>query len=271
MSTLSKLKKSHIPINQIKNNKFDLLLTNPLFFAIFMIVIIFSVLIYYRFFKDEFIPFILLGIFWIIFWIHSDNDEYIMLILPSFFGFIHELIGVKHGYFTYLNGIIGGAPLWLIPGYGAIFWSSYHMWNIFYKKYNQKTFFKYIIHFIVLTFIILITIDFFLFDLNQNPFMIMLKFFLVFLLFRNLNNIKLAYFVAFFTVLTELTGEILGTWYHPTFSVFSLMSGYVFLLWICLTVNKFINKEYINSHIEVLAGTIVSVFYILLLLGKISI
>lgn len=270
-TSISKSKKDSTISIHLIDNKLESLFKNPKFFSIFMLIVIFGILIYYKYTKEEFFPFIILGILWIIFWNISNKNEHIMLVVPSLLGYFHELMGVKYGYFTYLNGIIGGAPIWLIPGYGAIFWSSYHMWNIFYKKYNKRNFFKYINHFILLSFILLMLMDFFVYDLAANPIMIMLKFFFVFLLFIDPDNIRLAYFVAFFTVLTELTGEFLGTWYHPEFSIFSLMSGYIFLLWICLTVNKFINKQHVKSKIEILAGIILSIFYILLLFGKISV
>jgi hypothetical protein len=263
-----------LPLQYIKGSieeKSRMLLNDPHYFFIFMLSTIFGVLIYYRATVDEIMPTIVLSLLWMLFWKNTDQKGRIFLIIASLFGYVHELLGVRYGYFTYLGGAIGGSPIWLIPGYGTIFWSSYNLWEIFEKTYSEKKWFRSTNIFIPVSLAVLITVDHMVFDLALKPVSILAKFTLAFMLFRNFQEIRLAYFVAFFTVLTELTGEIIGTWSHPEFSLISLMAGYVFLLWVCLTINDLSNGRISRSRKEVLAGSVLTTFYIFLLLGFISV
>ncbi|WP_340818121.1 hypothetical protein [Methanolobus sp. WCC4] len=251
--------------------KSRILLNTPHYFFIFMLSTIFGVLIYYRTTVDEFLPMAVLSLLWILFWKNTDQKGRIFLVIASVFGYVHELLGVRYGYFTYLGGFIGGSPIWLIPGYGTIFWSSYNLWEIFEKDYSEKKWFSLTNILIPVSLAVLIAIDHMVFDLSLKPISILMKFTLAFMLFRNFQGIRLAYFVAFFTVLTELTGEILGTWSHPEFSLISLMAGYVFLLWVCLTIDGFSKGTISRNTKEVVAGSVLTTFYIFLLLGFISV
>jgi hypothetical protein len=208
-----------------------------------MVSVILGVLINYRWLQLEIIPTIILSVLWLLFWKNSELDGRVFLIIASIFGFAHEILGVKYGYFTYLGGTIEGVPIWILPGYGAIFWSSYNLWKVFDKKYSKRWWYDRVNYFIPASFAVMLVVDYIMFDLLHNPIITLLKFTLVFLLFKTFAGLKLAYFVGFFTVLTEFTGEMLGTWTHPDFSLFSLMPGYIFLLWICLTISDILQSK----------------------------
>ncbi|WP_406657646.1 hypothetical protein V7O62_03565 [Methanolobus sp. ZRKC2] len=251
--------------------KSRVLLSTPHYFFIFMLSVIFGVLVYYRATVDEILPTLVLSFLWILFWKNSDQKGKIFLVIASVFGYVHELLGVRYGYFTYLGGFIGGSPIWLIPGYGTIFWSSYNLWKKFEEKYSKNDWFGLSNYFVALSFAALLAVDYFVFDLSTNPAGILIKFSLAFMLFRTFEGLRLAYFVAFFTVLTEFTGEMLGTWAHPDFSLLSLMAGYVFLLWVCLTLNDFAKGRYLMKGKQSIAAVVLTGFYILSLLGLISV
>jgi len=251
--------------------KSRILLNTPHYFFIFMLSVIFGVLVYYRATVDEIIPTIVLSLLWILFWKNSEQKGRIFLVVASVFGYVHELLGVRYGYFTYLGGFIGGSPIWLIPGYGTIFWSSYNLWKRFEERYSRKEWFNLTSYFIAISLAALFVVDYLIFDMSVNPAGILIKFTLAFMLFRTFEGVRLAYFVAFFTVLTEFTGEMLGTWYHPDFSLLSLMAGYVFLLWVCLTLNDFTKGKIPRVGREAVAAVVLTTFYIFLLLGIISV
>lgn len=255
------------------DTKISVLLSNPHYFFVFMLSVIFGVLVYYTNTVDEIMPAIVLSVLWVLFWKNSDSQGRIFLIIASVFGYIHELLGVRYGYFTYLGGFIGGSPIWLIPGYGAIFWSSHNLWKIFEDKYSDRKWFRFTGAFVALSFTVLVTADYILFDLSENMMGIMAKFVLAFMLFSTIQGLRLAYFVAFFTVLTELTGEMLGTWYHPDFSLLSLMAGYVFMLWLCLALNSISKGTYLKNRrkTESFAAVILTAFYVLSLSGIVSV
>ncbi len=249
--------------------KSKILINEPKYFFPFMLFTIFGVLVYYSNTVDEILPAIVLAALWVLFWNNSTDKGKTILIVASVLGYIHELLGVKYGYFTYLGGSIGGSPVWLIPGYGTIFWSSYNLWKTFENKYENKQWFRFSNGFVIASMTALIAIDYMLFDLSTNTAGIMIKITLAFMLFRSFGGLRLAYFVAFFTVLTEFTGEVLGTWYHPNFSLLSLMAGYVFLLWVCLTINDIVKGKSYMILRESASAAALTTFYILSMLGLI--
>lgn len=255
----------------VLEKKSRLLLNNVWYFAAFMLTVILGILVFYRHTENEIIPAVVLGALWLLFWNNSMLKGRILLVIASVFGYVHELLGVQHGYFTYLGGVIGGAPIWLIPGYGAIFWSSYHLWKIFQERYSPKQWFHMVNYFIFATVALLIIADYIMFDMSAQPVGILLKLSLALMLFSNLEGIRLAYFTGFFTVLTEFTGEMLGTWSHPDFSLISLMAGYVFLLWVCITLGDIIKRRKDWGRIEGVSACALTSFYILLLLGIVAV
>ncbi|WP_406659802.1 hypothetical protein V7O66_08085 [Methanolobus sp. ZRKC3] len=262
------------------------MLTNVWYFPIFMLVTIFGTLIMYRYTYSENIwvgippsaigswnlwaeipPTIILSTIWLIFWKTSCSKGRIFLVVASVIGYIHEVLGVQHGYFTYLGGVYFGVPIWLLPGYGTIFWSAHNLWKGFEGAFSKKRWFHRMNYLAVLSMVTLFIVDYSIFSLSHDIVAILFKFFIVFMLFKGLAQLRLAYFVAFFTVLTEFTGETLGTWSHPDFSFFSLMAGYVFLLWVCLTLNDYIKGVKKWGRLEALAAVVMTTFYILSLLG----
>jgi hypothetical protein len=255
----------------IIESKSKVLINNIWYFFFFMLFAIIGILLFYRWTVNEVLPLTILSFLWIMFWSNSERKGQILLIIASVFGYFHELLGVIYGYFTYLGGVIGNVPIWILPGYGAIFWSSYNLWHIFELRYSKSQWFPVVNYFIPVSLTILLAFDFFFFDLAQNPIAIMAKFSLAFLLFKNFKELRLAYFVGFFTVLTEFSGEILGTWYHPDFSLLSLMTGYVFLLWICITIADSIDGVKKWGVVEVVAASLLTLYYIVSMAGIFSI
>ncbi|UGV41568.1 hypothetical protein J7W08_04580 [Methanococcoides orientis] len=236
-----------IPLKYIES-KSRILVNTPIYFCLFMLFTILGILAYYIQTKDEITPAIILSVLWIIFWKNSQTEGKIFLVIASVFGYIHELLGVQYGYFTYLGGAIGNVPIWILPGYGAIFWSAHNLWKIFERQYSRSKWFHFTDHFVILSFVLLILADYRYFDLTKDLLNTSVKFAIVFMLFRNFNLLRLAYFTGFFTVLTETAGETFGTWSHPSFSLLSLMAGYVFLLWICLSLAEVIEARKGTYH-----------------------
>lgn len=223
-------------------------------FFIFNIVAILGTLIFYRQTQDEFTATLILSALWIFFWKESDLLGKVFLVSASLIGYTHELLGVAAGYFTYLGGFFGGVPLYVFPGYGAIFWASYHFWDIFEKTYISGSgggkwgiVLRRILpnswRTVIAVTAIFFTIDIVLFDLTKKPALFLTEFFLVMLLWKSPRQILLAYFVAFFTVFDEFAGEILGAWSHESFSLVSLSTGYMFLLWMATTITDTLHKS----------------------------
>lgn len=261
----------------ILRDKGRLLLTNVWYFPIFMLVTIFGTLVLYTYtysgdgvsgdLRAEFLPTLILSSLWLLFWKTSCSKGRIFLVVASVIGHVHEVLGVQHGYFTYLGGAYGGVPLWLLPGYGTIFWSAHNLWKGFEGAFSKKHWFHYVNYYVLASMVVLLLVDYFIFSLSHDLVAILFKFAIVFMLFKGLAELRLAYFVAFFTVLTEFTGELLGAWSHPNFTFFSLMAGYVFLLWVCITLHDYIKGTKKWGKIEAVAAIVMVTFYILSLMG----
>ncbi|VVB60649.1 Uncharacterised protein [uncultured archaeon] len=239
--------------DNLKRSK-DVLLHDSGDFFLFVIAAIISTLIFYRQTRDEFVAMLILSVLWIFFWRESDIKGKVFLVFASVVGYVHELIGVKVEFFTYLGGFFGGVPLWVLPGYGAIFWASYNFFKIFEERYGKEAWFSKIEYLLLGATIALIAIDWTVLDLSQKPIEIILGLILSLLLFGSSKEIRLAYSVALFTVFDEIAGEIIGTWTHTQFSIFSLMSGYVFLLWMCLTITEILNGTKKWRAIEIISA-----------------
>lgn len=239
--------------NGLQHNK-EILLHDAKDFFIFVIAAIIGTLIFYRETRDEFTATLILSLLWVFFWRESDTKGKVFLVFASVIGYAHELIGVKAGFFTYLGGVFGGVPLWILPGYGAIFWASYNFGKVFEEKYEKTEWFSKLLPVFFGITIALLAIDWFALDLSLKPVSILLGLALSLALFKSWGEVRLAYFVALFTVFDEIAGEIIGTWSHATFSIFSLMSGYVFLLWVCLAITEIIKGSKKWTGIEVISA-----------------
>jgi len=223
-------------------------------FLLFVITAILGTLIFYRQTEDEITATLILSLLWYFFWKESDLQGKVFLVAASLIGYIHELVGVKAGFFTYLGGFFGGVPLWILPGYGAIFWASYNFWKIFEETYKNSKWFSRIPAAAVGITVALAAVDAIFFDLLIDPIFITLGLVLALLLFKNLAEVRMAYFVATFTVFDEIAGELIGTWHHPIFSIFSLMSGYVFFLWIAITIKEMLSGTKKWRAIEIIGA-----------------
>ena len=245
----------------------DIVLEDAKYFLAFVIVAILSILIFFRQTQDDITATIILALLWWLFWKKSDLRGKVFLILASFVGYVHEIIGVYFGLFTYLGGFIGGVPLWVLPGYGAIFWASYNFWKVFEKEYSSASWFIHINKIVFTSFFVLLFIDYMWLGFMLEPGIILFRLLLAFILFTNMQEMRLAYFVAIFTVFDEIAGELIGTWSHPVFSIFSLMAGYVFLLWMCLTITDILQGTKKWRLIEVLCATAFFVIFGLMVMG----
>lgn len=239
----------------------DTLLHDAKDFFIFVIVAIIGTLIFYRQTRDEFTATLILSLLWLFFWRESDKKGKVFLTFAAAIGYVHELIGVKAGFFTYLGGVFWGVPLWVLPGYGAIFWASYNFGKIFKEAYEKKPWFSKIPYIFIGVTVAFALIDWFALDLSLHPVQIALWFTLSILLFKSWGEMRLAYFVALFTVFDEIIGEIIGTWSHESFSIFSLMSGYVFLLWMCLTITEMLEGKKKWRLIEVIGALVLFLMF----------
>ena len=241
-------------LKQSVNKNADAVLYNANNFLIFIIVAILSTLLFFKQTQDNVAATAILSILWYYFWTKSSIKGRVFLVVASIVGFLHEIVGVYFGWFTYIGGVIGGVPLWILPGYGAIFWASYNFWTVFEKTYKEKQWFSKVNFVAILSFAIIIAIDYIVLDLKLAPLFTVLKIAFAFLLFKQVKHIRLAYFVGLFTVFDEIAGELMGVWVHPEFSILSLMAGYIFLLWTCLTVTDIIKKEKKWNVIELLSA-----------------
>lgn len=232
-------------------------------FLLFVIVSIVGVLIFYRQTQDEITATLILSMLWYFFWKESDIQGKVFLVAASAIGYVHELIGVKVGFFTYLGGHFGGVPLWVLPGYGAIFWASYNFWKIVEERYGKDKWFKKIHWIAVGITALLVIIDAIVFDFAAKPYSFSLEFVLSLTLFRSIVQMRLAYFVALFTVFDEIAGELIGTWHHPVFSIFSLMSGYVLLLWMSLTIKDLMQGTKKWGAVEIASALALFVMFVL--------
>ena len=223
-------------------------------FLLFVVTAILGTLIFYRQTGDELTATLILSLLWYFFWRESDLQGKVFLVAASVVGYIHELIGVKAGFFTYYGGFFGGVPLWVLPGYGAIFWAAYNFWKIFEETYKDRKWFSKIPAAAIGITIALAIVDAAFFDLPKDPIFITLGLALSLLLFKNLAEVRMAYFVATFTVFDEIAGEFIGTWHHPIFSIFSLMSGYVFFLWIALSIKEILQGTKKWRAIEIIGA-----------------
>ena len=246
MLDLNKLKQS------VDKNA-DAVLHDATNFFIFIVVAILTTLLFFKQTLDDYAATFILSLLWYFFWTKSSVRGRVFLVVASIVGFLHEIVGVYFGWFTYLGGFIGGVPLWVLPGYGAIFWASYNFWTVFEKTYKEKPWFSKVNLVMVVSFAIILAVDYIFLDLSLSPVFTLLKISFAFLLFKNIKHIRLAYFVGLFTVFDEIAGELIGTWAHPHFSILSLIAGYIFLLWTCLAVTDIIKGIKKWHFVEILS------------------
>jgi hypothetical protein len=104
-------------------------------FSLFLIV---AVLLYYSRTGDEIIPFLALFATAAVFWEHSDKRGKIFMVAAASLGFAHEVVGGMEGWFVYNSGAFFQTPIWLIPGYAAMYWACYNLWKRGYEKHMPR-------------------------------------------------------------------------------------------------------------------------------------
>lgn len=194
-----------------------ILLKNAKYFFAFCAFLIVAIVFYYSQTGEEFLPLILLSATAIIFWTHSDKAGKILMVAAATIGYSHEVIGGMEGWFAYTSGVLFQTPLWLIPGYAAIFWACYNLWKQGRKKYTikEKNFKILAVSLIILMFVLDATIfnfrpTYWAFDIAVIA--------VVILLFRIPAHRQLAVITWFLVVLEELLGYLLGAWQHYLYS-----------------------------------------------------
>jgi len=248
--------KSHfLTLRKSVSTKEDRLLSDAKRFFIFCMVTILVVLVFFAETKNEFYPTILLGALSYLFWKKSDTTGKVFLISAGAIGYAHEVIGVVNGWFTYAGGFFYGTPLWLIPGYGCIYWSCYNLWLQGKKKYHlkQERFKKLAIVSIALLFIL----DFFFFKFRPT-YMYDIPFFVLIILLFTIRpgEQHLAYITGFMTLTDEYLGHVLGAWTHPSFVITALLPSYILFLWGALRVSKFLDGEPLLKRSEVIIASL---------------
>lgn len=211
--------------------KQDQLLNNPKYFLSFCISIILFILVFYSFTKNAIFPTIILGGLWLAFWSRSTMVGKSYLLIATSLGYAHEILGVAMGWFTYATGNFGlGVPVWVAIGYGCIYWSIENFWTHAEEKhYFPQKHFRFIW---VGSFLSLFIIDYFLLEISDKFIFNTLFIILLLFLFNTLEEQHLALTVAFFCGTVELTGSLLGAWYHPTLSLVRVIPVYIFFVWL---------------------------------------
>lgn len=204
-----------------------ILLTRAKYFFVFCVFMIVSVLIYYSGTHDEWLPLIALGITAGVFWTHSDNTGKIFMVAAASIGYAHEVIGGMEGWFVYTSGVFYQTPLWLIPGYAAMYWACYNLWKQGRKKYHVKeTNFKILaISLVILSFVLDATVGHF--RPTYWPYdLVMVG--IILLLFKVRAERHLALVAWCMTTLDEFLGFVLGAWQHYSYAgQVSTLAGHV--------------------------------------------
>jgi hypothetical protein len=184
---------------------------------------------------------LVLGILWLMFWTKADTLGKLLLLISAAVGFSHEVLGVGLKWFSYSQGMVAGVPLWLLPGYGVIYYSAEYIWK---KTKRQWTDDKYIVMSIVL-------VGFFLYmDIYVNKFIVPISqwFYagLILLLVSTLSKHEqhFMYAVAVLTATEEYVGVVVKAWTYPMgFAFLNVVPSYMFLGWIGLAITHLSLKD----------------------------
>lgn len=251
-------KKDFMELREKVAKREDQLFNNPKYFLLFCITTIVLVLIQYSFTKNAIIPAIVLGILWIVFWTRSTRIGKSYLLIATSIGYIHEVIGVYYGWFSYATGDFGlGVPIWIAIGYGCIYWSIENFWTHAEDKhyFPEKT--STIIW--LGTLLSLFVFDFFLFEVSNKLMLNTIFIILLFFLFDRRKEQHFAITVAFFVALEEILGTLLGAWQHPTLSLVKIVPTYIFFAWgILFIVHYLLKGKTIRNKDVILAGAIIA-------------
>lgn len=241
----------------------EILLRNAKYFFAFSILMITSVLIYYSRTGDEWLPLAALTITAAVFWTHSDKTGKIFMIAAASVGYIHEAIGGMEGWFVYTSGAFFQTPLWLIPGYAAMYWSCYNLWKRGRKKYRvrERNFKILAVAVIALMFILDATVCHF--RPRSWPFD-MAFIGIIILLFKVRAERHFAFLALALTTFNEFLGFSLGAWQHylypgqvstlaghvniaapaaTGFSFTGLIPPYLLFLWLSIRFADFVNER----------------------------
>jgi hypothetical protein len=248
----------------------EILLRNAKYFFVFCMAVMVFTLIYYSQTHEEFLPLIVLSATAIMFWTHSDQTGRIFMIAAASIGFLHEVIGGMEGWFAYPVGVVFQTPLWLIPGYAAIYWSCYNLWKRGRRKYHIKegNFKLLAVSIIALMFALDLVNssfrpNFWLFDIAIIG--------IVILLFKIPAERHLALVTWFLITFEEVIGHSLRVWQHYAipgqvstlagyvdlsgpaainFSFVGLLPSYLLFLWISLRFADFVRNRSLPTKRE---------------------
>jgi len=236
------------------------LFQDPFKFLLFSIEIILVSLILHRTGYVDLVTFLLVAI-WLIFWANSSPLGKTFLLVVSTVGFTHELIGVHFGWFTYATTLPWGVPVYILPGYGCIYWAAHNFWK------NTKWLMpkKKLYPITLITLLSFYAVDFLFLNslfrpaLIANTIIIALIAMLIYQLSEAEQN--LAYFVLLLTGFNEILGTLIGAWTHYPFSLVSAVPPYVFLVWVCVAITHSVLGDRKISRREILLGILVFLTY----------
>jgi len=240
-----------------------IMLTNAKYFFVFCVFMITAMLVYYSSTGDEFFPFFALGLTAIVFWLHSDKTGKIFMIAAASIGYIHEVLGTMEGWFVYQSGFFFQTPVWLIPGYAAMFWACYNLWKQSRKRYKLKE--KNFRLLAVATIALIFILDASLYTFRPLDWAYDIVFIgIILLLFRAPADRHLAYITFLLTAFDELLGYSLGAWQHymvpgqvstlngfvdttasgfaTNFSFTGITASYLLFLWGAIKFAEFVQK-----------------------------
>lgn len=234
--------------------------SSPSKFLLFSITIIVSTLSFYKAGYIDLVTFVLASL-WLIFWLNSSPLGKSFLIVASLVGFSHEHIGVFFGWFSYDTSLFWGVPLYILPGYGCIYWAAHNFWRNTKWTLPKKVLYPAAAVTIALFYLadLLVLNSFFRPELFANTVFLSLIILLVHHLSEPEQN--LAFFVFLLTGFNEAFGTFLGAWTHYPFSLISSVPPYVFLVWVCVALTHSVLGDRKISRNELLLGIVVALTY----------
>ncbi len=262
MKTYAKVKSKFLKLEKGVGREEKKLLSDAKKFFAFSLFLIVAALLYYSKTGDEVLPFLALFATAVVFWEHSDKTGKILMVAAASIGYIHEVVGGMEGWFVYTSGVFYQTPLWLIPGYAAMYWACYNLWKRGSKKYKirEKNFILFAASLIALFFVL----DATALDLRPVWVLDLCVLALLLMLFRIPGDRHFAFITLCMTAFNELLGVSLGAWQHylypgqvstlaghvdifspaaTGFSFIGLMPSYIIFLWGSIRFAEYVTER----------------------------
>ncbi|MFH1786229.1 MAG: hypothetical protein ABH829_01050 [archaeon] len=224
----------------------------PWHFMVFsVLMIMLSLGLYVNGYEE--VMFSMLVVLWVIFWRNSDRLGRIFLVMASVVGFTHEIVGVWLGLFEYTFVDYFSVPIFLLPGYGIIYWAAENFWAHLKEKTLQQ------INFRLLAFGTILML--FMFDVFYSGFSLEYGMNLLFLMAimlafneLDLRDRFLVYITGFITGFDEIAGIALGAWTHKSVHLLSIVPPYLFLVWLALLLSGKLREYRLGRQIAIMGA-----------------